>query len=90
MIRLKARTLPIGLLVALALSLTATHVAHAQEYRGRVQGVVSDVSQAVVVDAKVTLTNVKTGVSTARTTDHTGHYLFDLVEPGSYRVTVEL
>jgi hypothetical protein len=52
--------------------------------------VVTDASQAVVVDAKVTLTNVRTGVSTARTTDQTGHYLFDMVEPGNYRITVEL
>jgi len=65
-------------------------MAGAQEYRGRVQGVVTDISQAVVVDAKVTLTNVNTGVATVRSTDHTGRYLFDLVEPGTYRITVEL
>lgn len=90
MVRHKTHALPVNLLVALVLGLSAFQVAHAQEYRGRVQGVVTDASQAVVVDAKVTLTNVRTGVSTARTTDHTGHYLFDMVEPGNYRITVEL
>ena len=63
---------------------------HAQEYRGRVQGTVTDSTKAVVVDAAVTLTNVNTGVSSARKTDERGHYLFDLVQPGTYRLTVEL
>ena len=86
----KRRAFPVSLFVALALGPFADRVAYAQEYRGRVQGVVTDVSQAVVVDARVTLTNVRTGVSTARNTDTTGHYLFDMVEPGMYRITVEL
>jgi len=62
---------------------------YAQEYRGRVQGTVVDTSQAAVVGATVTLLNVKTGVPAVRQTTETGHYLFDLVDPGSYTVTVE-
>ena len=65
-------------------------VASGQEYRGRVQGTVSDPSEAVVVGATVTLRNTQTGVATVRTTDATGRYLFDLVEPGRYTVSVEL
>lgn len=60
-----------------------------QEFRGRVQGTVTDPSQAVIVGATVTLTNVATGVSSVRQTDQTGRYLFDLVNPGTYTVTVE-
>lgn len=60
-----------------------------QEFRGRVQGTVTDPSQAVIVGATVTLTNVATGVSSTRQTDQTGHYLFDLVNPGTYTVAVE-
>jgi hypothetical protein len=60
-----------------------------QEYRGRVQGVVTDPSEAVIVGATVTLLNVSTGVSSVRQTDQTGRYLFDLVNPGTYTVTVE-
>jgi len=35
------------------------------------------------------LHNVNTGISTVRNTNETGHYIFDLVEPGVYSVTVE-
>lgn len=62
----------------------------AQEYRGRVQGTVMDTTQAVVVGATVTLSNVNTGVSSTRQTDQRGNYLFDLVLPGTYSVSVEL
>ena len=64
-------------------------VLNAQDYRGRIQGVVHDSSQAVIAGATVTLLNANTGVSTIRQTNETGHYIFDLVEPGSYSVAVE-
>jgi hypothetical protein len=67
--------------------LTATLAA--QEYRGRIQGTVRDTTQAVVPGANVTLLNVNTGISIVRTTDGTGHYMFDLVDPGSYSVAIE-
>lgn len=63
-------------------------IASAQEYRGRVQGTVSDPSQAAVAGAAVTLRNVNTNVESVRQTDSAGHYLFDLVQPGTYSVTV--
>jgi hypothetical protein len=62
----------------------------AQDYRARVQGVVTDASQAVVVGAKVTLRNENTGVEATRVTNETGRYFFDFVEPGTYTVTVEM
>jgi hypothetical protein len=65
-------------------------IASAQEYRGRIQGLVTDPSQAVVSGAAVTLRNNNTGVTAARATDGTGRYLFDLVEPGTYSLTVAL
>jgi hypothetical protein len=74
----------------LAFALLLAGMASAQEYRGRVQGTVTDPTEAVVVGAAVTLWNTNTGVATVRTTDSTGHYLFDLVEPGTYTVSVEL
>lgn len=78
-----------ALLSALALLLLLAGISAAQEYRGTVQGVVTDPSQAAVVGAKVTLRNVNTGVETVRQTDTTGHYLFDFVQPGAYSVAVE-
>jgi len=61
----------------------------AQEYRGRLQGIVSDPSQAAIANAQVTLKNVNTGIEAVRQTDPAGHYLFDLVQPGMYSVTVQ-
>lgn len=60
-----------------------------QDYRARVQGRVTDVTQAVIVGAKVTLHNVNQGVETVRTTGPTGSYVFDFVDPGTYTLTVE-
>jgi hypothetical protein len=61
----------------------------AQSYRGRVQGVVTDQTQAVIAGANVTLLNVATGVKATRKTSDTGLYLFDLVDPGTYTISVE-
>ncbi len=61
----------------------------AQDYRSRIQGTIMDSSQAAVGGAKVTLLNTKTGVETVRQSSDTGHYLFDMVEPGTYSLTVE-
>src|SRR4051812_28744323 len=60
-----------------------------QEARGRVQGAVTDSTQAIVVGAKVLLTNTQTNVVDAKETGANGHYLFDLVLPGQYTVMVE-
>ena len=76
------------LLVCILLAFLSV-LAYGQEFRGRVQGLVTDTSQAVISGANVTLENVNTGVSTVRQTNETGHYLFDLVDPGTYSVSVE-
>src|SRR5215472_17671396 len=57
---------------------------NAQEYRGRVQGTVKDTTDAVIPGANVIL-----GITRMQTSSGTGHYLFDLVDPGSYSITVE-
>jgi len=71
------------------LLLTVVLGANAQEYRARIQGTVTDPSQAAVAGASVTLRNVDTGVESTRQTDAAGHYLFDLVNPGRYSVSVQ-
>ena len=62
----------------------------AQEYRGRIQGIVTDPSNAVIAGAPVRLVNIATGVANLKLTDGRGNYLFDLVEPGRYSLTVEM
>src|SRR5688500_8163535 len=63
---------------------------YTQDYRARVQGVVTDSSDASVPGAKVTLVNKGTGVAVTKTSGPNGTYLFDNVEPGTYTATAEL
>ncbi|HYO81606.1 MAG TPA: carboxypeptidase-like regulatory domain-containing protein, partial [Bryobacteraceae bacterium] len=74
---------------ACLLFLATAFCLHAQNFRGRVQGTITDSSNAAVAGATVTLKNVNTGVPAVRQTNESGHYLFDLVDPGSYEVSVE-
>jgi carboxypeptidase family protein len=74
-------------LVILLLSLTG--LIYAQDYRAKLQGIVSDASGGGLAGAKVTLRNVGTGVEVTRQTNAEGLYIFDFVESGTYLVTVE-
>ncbi len=64
--------------------------AFAQDYRAKIQGIVTDASDAAVVGAKVTIRNTGTGITATRESGANGAYLFDNVEPGSYVVSAEL
>jgi Carboxypeptidase regulatory-like domain/TonB dependent receptor-like, beta-barrel len=55
----------------------------------RFSGTVKDQSGGVVAGAAVTLTNQGTGISRTTTTESDGTYLFPLVEPGVYQLTVQ-
>jgi len=61
----------------------------AQEDRGRISGVVADSTGAVIPTAKVTLLNESTNVSQTVNTNETGAYLFDLLIPDLYTVTID-
>ncbi|MGH9696181.1 MAG: carboxypeptidase-like regulatory domain-containing protein, partial [Bryobacteraceae bacterium] len=61
----------------------------AQTFRGHVRGEITDPSMAVLSGATVTLLNVATGIKTVKTTDSSGLYVFDLVDAGTYSLTVE-
>ena len=60
-----------------------------QDYRAKIQGIVTDSSDASVPGAKVTIRNVNTGITAARDSGANGAYLFDNVEPGNYVVSAE-
>jgi hypothetical protein len=74
---------------AVRLAILLVSVVSAQDYRAKVQGVVTDTSQAAVAGARVVLANAATGVETVRPSSPTGQYIFDFVEPGTYNVMVE-
>lgn len=61
----------------------------AQSYRAKISGIVTDQTGAVVVGATATLVNVNTGTRIVRNTSESGLFLFDLVDPGTYSLTIE-
>jgi hypothetical protein len=79
-------TLPFYVCVLLALWGT---LSHAQDYRGRIQGTITDSSGGVIAGATITLTNIGTGIPVVRNSNGSGLYLFDLVEPGKYTLMVQ-
>jgi len=60
-----------------------------QDYRGKIQGIVTDTSEGAVAGAKVTIRNINTGITASRDTGANGAYLFDNVEPGNYTASAE-
>jgi len=77
-----------GIAVIALLLLLVGSVA-AQDYRGKVQGSVTDEAGASVPGAQVVLRNTQTGVDVTRQSDDDGHYIFDFVEPGEYIIVIE-
>ncbi|HZY64194.1 MAG TPA: TonB-dependent receptor, partial [Edaphobacter sp.] len=63
-------------------------VAHAQTDQGTMTGTVTDILGAVVPGAKVTLTNIDTGLTLTRQTDSSGIFTFSPIKIGNYRILV--
>ena len=63
--------------------------ASAQETRGNISGTVQD-AQGVVPGATVKITNVDTSTTQTLVTNSTGYYEAPLLQPGTYRVVVEM
>ncbi len=74
----------VGLLVALS---GAT--ARAQYENGSLIGTIHDTTGAVVANAKVTVTNVNTGIAAKVTTDASGDYEVPSLRVGTYGITAE-
>ena len=62
----------------------------AQTTSTEVVGAVYDSSGAAVAAADVTLTRIETGETRRAKTNSEGLYSFPLIEPGQYRVNVEM
>ena len=74
---------------AFVVFLAVTCVLSAQDFRAHIQGVVTDPSNSAIPGAQVQLLNVNTGVIATATSNETGAYRFDYVDPGTYTLTVE-
>ncbi|HEX4748240.1 MAG TPA: carboxypeptidase regulatory-like domain-containing protein [Bryobacteraceae bacterium] len=73
----------------LALCLATCASLYAQAVTGTVLGTVTDSSGAVVQNAKVTLTEVNTGIAHTTQSNASGNYTFPDLPEGNYSVTVE-
>ncbi len=78
---------PNHLLCALFATVCLTAAASAQTITGSISGVVMDPTGAVVPGAKVTATNVDTGVAVTETTNGSGIYNIRFLQIGKYKVT---
>ena len=77
-----------GVLVLVAMVMTAATSALAQSNYGALRGIVTDVQGASVTNATVALTAEDTKISRTTTTNGAGEYVFSAVAPGVYTVTV--
>jgi hypothetical protein len=74
---------------ALVSALLFSICAHAQFETAVVLGTVRDASRSVIAGAKITLSNLDTGIAASTTTDETGAYIFPNVKLGRYRISAE-
>ncbi len=78
-----------GCLAALCVLLFSSSSALGQAVNATLLGTVTDASGAVVAGARVTTTEMKTGVVRSITTNDSGNYEFADLPPGQYAVAVE-
>jgi len=57
---------------------------------GKLEGVVTDSSSAVVPGATIVVTNAQTGISREASTDSQGRYVFNVLPPARYDLTASL
>jgi len=82
---------PVLALPPLALTLLAATVpAAAQDFRGTIQGRITDASSGAVPGATVTASHTETNVAASAVTDADGNYSLPFLAPGPYRLTIEL
>jgi hypothetical protein len=74
---------------ALLLATAGSVSLYGQAVSGSLLGTVTDSSGGAVPSAKVTITEMNTGISRQMQTNTSGNYAFPTLEPGKYRVSVE-
>jgi outer membrane receptor protein involved in Fe transport len=81
--------LKLGVFPALCLLLLCAESLFSQANTGRITGVATDVTGAVVPNVKVTVIAVETNRRQTFVTDNTGHYSSGPLQAGAYRVEAE-
>jgi hypothetical protein len=76
----------LGVLVAFLLLACGSVFA---QFTGSIQGNIQDPSNAAIANAKITLVNSATGVTSSTVSDASGNYRFVSLAPGAYKITVE-
>src|SRR5215470_16686193 len=77
------------LVCLLGVSLLGVNQVSAQVNTADILGTVSDIGGAVLPNAKVTVQNTATNETKTATTNTAGDYVFNLMQPGQYTITVE-
>src|SRR5262245_7009080 len=80
------RVLPLPLVVLML----CAPLAHAQTFRGGIQGTVTDQTDAALPGVIVTATSVDTGLSRSVDTDSSGNYFFSELPIGEYSLSTSL
>ncbi|MDD5543626.1 MAG: carboxypeptidase-like regulatory domain-containing protein, partial [Acidobacteriia bacterium] len=83
---MKNKALWCFLCLCLGVLLVATMWAQGQG-NGTIEGTVTDQSGAVIPGARVVVLNLGTNATRELTTDATGHYRADILQPGDYSIT---
>ncbi len=64
-------------------------ISSAQDFRSTFQGTVYDPSQASVTGAAIVLKNIETAQERSTTSNSDGFYIFQLIPPGNYEISVK-
>ena len=76
--------------VLVALAVLGAVYAYSQAVNATLLGTITDSSGGVIPNAKVTATEVNTGIARAGQTNESGNYTFPDMAPGQYAIAVEL
>src|SRR5579872_3627924 len=77
-----------ALFISIVLAFLATRV-YAQTATSTLVGLVTDSSNAIVPEAKITVTNLGTGISRVTATNTNGEYTVPFLDVGLYKITAE-
>ncbi|NOT64199.1 MAG: TonB-dependent receptor, partial [Acidobacteria bacterium] len=82
-------TLAVAFFLLVGVCVLTSLTAQAQTETGQLVGIITDQAGAVIPNAKIKITNSKTGGSRTTTSDGQGNYLMANLAPSVYDVTVE-